>query len=413
MHLEQRYVGDVLIPQEHLYADHLREAVRFVVKKYPALRGCFTRSEGEWRMDVLAVDAFPVDQALQVVAAAPGVLPGAQAQASVDALLATSTLVPPLLRYILHDADQAEDQRLVLIFHHLVCDGISSRILWRDLSKAYRASMQGCPLDDEACDSYPAFAQELAQCYRALPAEVSPALGAPALVGVLDQAAGEQAGKVLEHTLVRHSLQLEPEAVDELRRCAAEWQVSFSDYLLGCWLQVLSQIQAHGSVALLMWVSPHFVGQWQTPVTELVGSVSFPLPVRLTLQAGRCLRETARSVSVEVEQAMAQAHAFAIRYFSGVAGAPVPDLPAIGFNFISAHKPGGSLIGYRLAPEQLHIARDPRQVADLSLSFEAELYEQRLRLTVLVAPEMARVLPIEALAHRLFEGMRPIAMVEG
>lgn len=81
LHLEQRYVGEVLIPQEHLCAHHLREAVRFVVRKYPALRGCFTRSEGEWRMDFVAVDAFPVDQALNVVAAAPGVLPGAQVQA--------------------------------------------------------------------------------------------------------------------------------------------------------------------------------------------------------------------------------------------------------------------------------------------------------------------------------------------
>lgn len=81
LHLEQRYVGEVLIPQEHLCAHHLREAVRFVVRKYPALRGCFTRSEGEWRMDFVAVDAFPVDQALNVVATAPGVLPGAQVQA--------------------------------------------------------------------------------------------------------------------------------------------------------------------------------------------------------------------------------------------------------------------------------------------------------------------------------------------
>lgn len=71
LHLEQRYVGEVLIPQEHLCAHHLHEAVRFVVRKYPALRGCFTRSEGEWRMDFVAVDAFPVDQALHVVAAAP------------------------------------------------------------------------------------------------------------------------------------------------------------------------------------------------------------------------------------------------------------------------------------------------------------------------------------------------------
>ncbi|GLO06746.1 hypothetical protein PPUJ20005_07140 [Pseudomonas putida] len=92
LHLEQRYVGEVLIPQEHLCAHHLHEAVRFVVRKYPALRGCFTRSEGEWRMDFVAVDAFPVDQALNVVAAAPGVLPGAQVQASVEALLTTFPL---------------------------------------------------------------------------------------------------------------------------------------------------------------------------------------------------------------------------------------------------------------------------------------------------------------------------------
>lgn len=40
LHLEHFYVGEVLIPQERLNADHLREAVRFIVNKYPVLRFC-------------------------------------------------------------------------------------------------------------------------------------------------------------------------------------------------------------------------------------------------------------------------------------------------------------------------------------------------------------------------------------
>ncbi|MNE48756.1 hypothetical protein D3C80_1432410 [compost metagenome] len=84
--LEQLYVAEVLIPQEQLHMRHLRTAVHFVMNKHPALRACFRRSEGEWRMGILGVDAFPVDQAFSVFARVPGVESGAQVQAGIDAV---------------------------------------------------------------------------------------------------------------------------------------------------------------------------------------------------------------------------------------------------------------------------------------------------------------------------------------
>ncbi|MNJ22919.1 hypothetical protein D3C77_172950 [compost metagenome] len=92
-----------------------------------------------------------------------------------------------------------------------------------------------------------------------------------------------------------------------------------------------------------------------------------------------------------------------------MAGAPRPCLPGIGFNFISSPRPDGRLIGYRLAPEQARIDRDPGQMVDLPLSFEAEIYAQTLRISVLAAPEVERQLPVGALVEQLFERVQSMA----
>ncbi|WP_342622286.1 condensation domain-containing protein [Pseudomonas alkylphenolica] len=407
--LGKLYVGEILIPQEHLDAFHLRQAVRFIVNKYPALRTCFTQVEGEWRMHFLQPNEFDINDALQVFAPRSGSSTDVDIQVFIDEVLASSSMTPPLLRYALFDANHADAQRLVVMFHHLVCDGISSRILWRDLSRAYRASVQGCPLSTEVCTSYPEFAEELAGRYREqVIREALPSAG-QCTSGVLDRVTLEQVGKATLCTLTQYRLQLESDALESLRRCAAAWQVGLSDCLLGCWLQALSLAQPQGTVNLMMWVSPHFVGEWSTPVAELVGSVSFPIPASFSLDAACSQQSAASLAALQVQRAMGSAQDFAIRHFSGVAGAPRPCLPGIGFNFISSPRPDGRLIGYRLAPEQARIDRDPGQMVDLPLSFEAEIYAQTLRISVLAAPEVERQLPVGALVEQLFERVQSMA----
>ncbi|MGE7992035.1 condensation domain-containing protein [Pseudomonas sp. NPDC089554] len=407
--LESFYVGEVLIPQERLNPLYLREAVCFILHKYPVLRASFTRNEGEWNMHFLAPDQLPGEVAFSVLDEAAGLSIDARLQAGIDALLASPSMTPPLIRYVLLDAEQAERQRLLVIFHHLVCDGISSRILWRDISRAYRAAAQGEPLPTETCDSYPAFAQELAERYRALPAATQPSPEPLAALGTLDRVAHELSGKTLASTQTCHCLHLQAAELQALRACAAAWQLSLSDCLLGCWLHALSSVQAQGSVDLMMWVSPHFIGDWHTPVAELVGSVSFPLPVRVNLQAGEGPREAAHAAVAQVQQAMASAQDFAIRHFSGVPGAPVPPLAAIGFNFISSPRPNANLIGYQLAPEPLRLASAEQQMAHLPLSFEAEIHAHTLRITVLVSPQMTHRLALDAVIDRLFGHVQSMA----
>src|SRR5690606_4810024 len=67
----------------------------------------------------------------------------------------------PLLRAMLVDLPQGE-QRLLLVIHHLVVDGVSWRILLEDLEQAYAQRLAGQPLSlAPRTSSYQAWSAQL------------------------------------------------------------------------------------------------------------------------------------------------------------------------------------------------------------------------------------------------------------
>ncbi|MCP1646315.1 amino acid adenylation domain-containing protein/non-ribosomal peptide synthase protein (TIGR01720 family) [Pseudomonas citronellolis] len=122
--------------RERLDAGALERALQAVVEHHDALRLNFREEQGNWRAEHRA----EVAQGLlrQVEMAGDEVLRrhAEAAQRSLD--LAQG----PLLRALL--ATQADgSQRLLLVIHHLVVDGVSWRVLFEDLQGAYRQAKAG------------------------------------------------------------------------------------------------------------------------------------------------------------------------------------------------------------------------------------------------------------------------------
>ncbi|WP_079086127.1 non-ribosomal peptide synthetase, partial [Streptomyces silvensis] len=124
----------------------LRTALDGLVARHEALRTTFAEDEGRARQVVHP--PYPVELPLDDASGADGALPGADADARLDAVLDRAASTPfdlstgPLLRARL--VRVADDEHvLVLAVHHIVTDGWSGAVLGRDLGELYAAALEG------------------------------------------------------------------------------------------------------------------------------------------------------------------------------------------------------------------------------------------------------------------------------
>ncbi|TFY88820.1 amino acid adenylation domain-containing protein [Pseudomonas kairouanensis] len=136
----QRWNQSVLLtPSERLSAPALEAALQAVMQAHDALRLRFSEQQGQWRAEFQAPTASSVlwhntlDDAAHLTNAAD------EAQGSLD--LERGQLV----RAVLFDLPDGQ-QRLLVVIHHLVVDGVSWRVLLEDLQTAYQQASQGTPV---------------------------------------------------------------------------------------------------------------------------------------------------------------------------------------------------------------------------------------------------------------------------
>ena len=159
--------------------------VRRLVRRHEALRLRFVREGGNWRQSVSAAEASSAAPPLSEIdlseleaSAQSAALERAagQAQASLD------LSAGPLLRVVLFELGAGRAQRLLMVAHHLVTDGVSWRILLEELRAGYvEAAGQGASevQEGEAAEgeagSFAAWAERLSE--YALSAEVQGQVG--------------------------------------------------------------------------------------------------------------------------------------------------------------------------------------------------------------------------------------------
>ncbi|MGV6477736.1 amino acid adenylation domain-containing protein, partial [Azotobacter vinelandii] len=147
----------LLEPNERLVVEPLEAALQRVVEHHDALRLRFIQQEGRWSAGFR--DREEAELLWQSQVSDIGELEAVcnEAQASLDLEHG------PLLRAVLASLPDGR-QRLLLVIHHLVVDGISWRVLLDDLQIAYRQAVQGQPLCLPAkSSSFKAWSERLEQ----------------------------------------------------------------------------------------------------------------------------------------------------------------------------------------------------------------------------------------------------------
>nr|WP_225778800.1 non-ribosomal peptide synthetase [Pseudomonas sp. Marseille-Q3773] len=152
----------MLHTREVLDEHHLQAALRCVVDHHDALRLRFSHAEGAWQA-VFGTAQHELLWRRQVEHAEALEQVGNQAQRSLDLEQG------PLLRAVLGELPDGS-QRLLLVIHHLVVDGVSWRVLLEDLQQAYQALAAGqTPVLPAKTSAFKAWAEQL-QGYATTPA---------------------------------------------------------------------------------------------------------------------------------------------------------------------------------------------------------------------------------------------------
>ena len=131
----------LLKPRQPLDGEKIEQVLRALVAHHDALRLSFTQHNGVWQAEHRAVEDQPHNLLWQEDVADAAALEalGNRAQRSLDLQNG------PLLRAVLANLADGT-QRLQLVIHHLVVDGVSWRILLEDLQNAYQQLLDGQPL---------------------------------------------------------------------------------------------------------------------------------------------------------------------------------------------------------------------------------------------------------------------------
>ncbi|WP_409488687.1 amino acid adenylation domain-containing protein [Pseudomonas promysalinigenes] len=151
----------MLQPRQALPANIVEQALALLIAQHDALRLAFSNVDGSWRAEHRTHVADGLLWHRQVADAEQLQAIAEQAQGSLD--LARG----PLLRAVLCDLEEG-GQRLLLVIHHLVVDGVSWRVLLEDLEHLCNALLAGrAPSLAEKGSAFKAWAERLASWAQA------------------------------------------------------------------------------------------------------------------------------------------------------------------------------------------------------------------------------------------------------
>jgi non-ribosomal peptide synthase protein (TIGR01720 family) len=136
----------LLEARQPLDAACLSEALTALVAHHDALRFQYSREGSLWRQRDAGDRAAPAFERVDL-SSVPVAQQGASIEAAVDAAQARLDIQRgPLIRVVLFDVGERRPQRLLVVIHHLVVDGVSWRVLLEDLQAAYLQRAAGEPI---------------------------------------------------------------------------------------------------------------------------------------------------------------------------------------------------------------------------------------------------------------------------
>ena len=365
----------------------LERVVAAVLEHHDELRARFLPTSEGWRQEIGAPGG-PVPFARIDLSALPQPGPALE-EAAARLQTCLSLTEGPLLRAILFDPD-----RLLLIAHHLVVDGVSWRVLLEDLEAAYSGA--GLP---PRTTSFKLWAERLSEAARSIDTEAWPDLEPPRVPvdferGPDDGASTRAVDVELDAEETRSLLQEVPRA----------YRTRIDDALLTALTEAFAgrlwlDLEGHGREEIFP----------DLDVSRTVGWFTTLFPVLLDLRGAEAPGEALKRVKEQLRSIPQRGLPFGLLRYLGT-GETAERLralpsPSVIFNYLGQldQATGGLL---RPARESSGPARSPRQPRSHLLEITAWVQDGRLRLRWDYSDNRHRRDTVEVLAQGFVASLR-------
>ncbi|MFW6012132.1 MAG: amino acid adenylation domain-containing protein [bacterium] len=403
--------------REALEPPALASAVEHLARHHDVLRSRFAERDGTWRQWVAEPGAGSPLMRVDLSRLDEPDLAAAVESASYQAQRSLDLARGPLFRVAFFHLGEGRPDRLLLLFHHLIVDGVSWRILLVDLEEAYRllaageepklppktTSFQRWAKGLEADAATEARQAEAGYWLDAVPAEVVP---------LPREASGDASVRGAEVLTV----QLDPEATDvllrelprKLRTRVDDALVTAFAWTLGNWADgrtLLLELETHGREESVV---------EGVDLSRTVGWFTAHFPAFLDLQGCSDLLDGLKRVKEQLRNVPDRGVGYGLlRYLT-----PDPELrrrlavkprPELRFNYLGQLDQALSRdSAFRLAREAAGPAEAPEEERRHILEVDASVLDGRLRMEWTFSPGIHLRTTVEALAAAVAEGLREL-----
>jgi amino acid adenylation domain-containing protein/non-ribosomal peptide synthase protein (TIGR01720 family) len=371
----------LLQPHVQLDGSAVSAATAAIVRHHATLRSRFTRHEGEWRQRVVEDAA---ESNVELVNVADGPDWRVRLEREIERVQGSLEITNgPLARVCLVRTPGGE--RLLIVAHHLIVDGVSWRILLDDLQRAYEQVCRGERIDLGATPtSFARWARTLHAHAGTADAESGAAYWSELLerAAQLKAAASMGIGRGPYSATERVDVRLtEAETQTLLTRLPAVYGTQITEVLLAAFALALRDWD--GRTSTLVDVEGH--GREELNDLDLSRTVGWFTAIRPVLIAAN--DEGIEAVLAAVKEHMRAAPHRGVGYgvlrwlTSGQPSLPSPAAPVL-FNYLGqADQVFGERALFTRAPETTGRAQAPQNQRPYELSIDALVIESRLSVT--------------------------------
>jgi len=404
----------LLEPQELLDPHVLQQAVQYLLQHHDALRSRFQQAEQGWQQMIHAPDseipveavdltALPLAEQWQALEAK-----ATQLQGSLD--LTTG----PLLRVGLFqlNRDGAAVQRLLIVIHHLVVDGVSWRILLEDLQTAYQHLIQGqavqLPAKTTSVQQWSQYLQEYVHSDAAqqqgldwqeglknppdtFPVDTTAQFITMASLQTIELALSPAETKALLHELPQTAqTQVQEILLTALVQTLAQWAGKSS---------ICLDLEGHGREDLFETVD----------LSRTVGWFTSLFPVQLNLTPGLTPAAALQSIRTQLRQIPQGGIGYGLwRYLSADPSAQNYPTSPIRFNYLGQADASFTPSSFRWATEPCGPSRSDRHCTPYLLDISGLVQAERLQLTWTYSDRLYQKTTIQHLVQQFEQNLRSL-----
>jgi Condensation domain len=411
-------IGEILLAEEKLDNVILARAVDSVVRRHDSLRVGFTMDKGGYFQEAHPETSTAVFEFVEVAKdcnESPAELLATKAE---EILAWFDIFQSRLIKVVLVRFEALEQDRLIILANHLICDGYSFHLLWRNICSEYRALQAG------RGSSFGQPATSLAEFTSWLEGHcLRPGFSDRLNRWVQMNAAGTIS--IPRHPSTSCTADVHANSkvlsccIDKFRTAQLEAKIqgTYHSFLhhavMAAFLSVFAARYGTGMLPLGIWTSGHFLRAVEDAVPEFIGFCAFPVFVCLDLFTAE-FSSLLALVDSTIAEITTGGAAFGLAMFHEGRPdawlAPLREiaLPQVSFNYFAGLELGRYAIQTRPAPEKIARVKYPGNKRFREISIDYNVADGALCIQVefshlLHSSEEMRVIldEVESLLHQI------------